>query len=120
MDDLKFFSGLAAVTIFVIGLFFYFGRKLSKSAERNAAYINLPFYVTRAGTVFFSCVVAFWVYCVAAKVLLPQSPFGKYLGTFDGVASVALASCVFVGIAWVISERLGYPFATWEKDAGSE
>lgn len=120
MDDLKFFAGLAAVTIFVIGLFVYFGRKFSKAAERNAAYIDLPLYVTRTGTVFFACVVAFWVYCAGARVLAPQSSFGEYLGTFDGAASVVLGSCVFVGIAWVISERLGYPFAKWEKDSRLE
>jgi len=116
MDELKFFSGLAAITIFVISLFVYFGRKLSKAAERNATYIDLPIYVTRAGTVFFACVVAFLVYCVAARVLAPQSSFGEYLGTFDGAASVVLGSCVFGGIAWVISEKLGYPFAKWERD----
>lgn len=60
MDELKFFAGLAAITIFVISLFVYFGRKLSKAAEKNVAYIDLPLYITRAGTVFFACVVAFW------------------------------------------------------------
>ena len=120
MDELKFFAGLGAVTIFVIGLLVYFGRKISSAAERNAENINLPFYVSRTGTVFFASVVAFWVYCVATRVLTPQSIFGKYLGTFDGVASVVLGSCVFAGVGWVISKKLGYPFAKWEKEPGSE
>jgi len=120
MDELKFFSGLAIITSIVIGLFVYFGRKFSRAAEKNAAYIDLPLYVSRTGTVFFACVAAFWVYCAAARVLTPQSSFGQFLGTFDGAASVALGSCVFVGIAWVISEKLGYPFAKWERDSDPE
>lgn len=116
MDELKFFGGLSAITAFVIGLFIFLGRKISKAAERNAAYIDLPLYVSRTGTVFFAIVVAFWVCCAAVRVLTPHSPFGEYLGTFDGVVSVALGSCVFVAVAWVISERLGYPFAKWERE----
>ena len=73
MDELKFFGGLAGVTIFVIGLLVYFGRKLSNVAERNADYIDLPLYVTRTGTTFFASVVAFWVYCVAVRILAPRS-----------------------------------------------
>lgn len=120
MDDLRFFAGLAAITIFVIGLLVYSGQKISRAAERNAAHIDLPLYVTRTGTVFFVCTAAFWVYCVGARVLAPQSSFGEYLGTFDGAASVVLGSCIFVGIAWVISGKLGYPFAKWERDQGLE
>lgn len=120
MDELKFFASLGAITVFVIGLFVYLGRRFSKAAERNAAYIDLPLYVSPAGTVFFACVVAFWVYCAAARVLTPQSTFGRYLGTFDGVASVVLGSCVFIGIAWVVSDKLGYPFAQWERDQGPD
>ena len=120
MDELKFFAGLGAIAIFVICLLIYFGRKFSNAAEKNAAYIDLPLYVSRTGTVFFASVVAFWVYCAAVRVLTPQGLFGQYLGTFEGKASVVLGSCVFVGIAWVISEKLGYPFAKWERDSSSE
>lgn len=120
MDELKFFAGLGAITIFVIGLLVYFGRKFSNAAERNAADIGLPLYVSRNGSVFFACVVAFWVSCAAARVLAPQSAFGKYVGTIDGIASVVLGSCIFVGVAWVISEKLGYPLAKWERDSGPE
>ncbi len=52
MDELKFFAGLGAITIFVIGLLVFFGRKISKAAERNATYIDLPLYVSRTGAVF--------------------------------------------------------------------
>lgn len=120
MDELKFFAGLAVITSIVIGLFVYFGRKLSRAAERNAAHIDLPLYISRSGTVFFACVVAFWVYCAGARVLTPQSTFGHFLGTFDGVASIVFGSCMFVGIAWVISEKLGYPFVKWQRDSDTE
>ena len=120
MDELKFFTGLAIITAVVIGLFVYFGRKLSRAAERNAAYLDLPLYVSRTGTVFFACVVAFWVCCVMARAFTPQSALGKFLGTLDGVASVVLGSCVFVGIAWIIAEKLGYPFAKWERESDPE
>lgn len=119
MDELKFFGGLAVITIFVIALLVYFGRKLSKAAERNAEFIDLPLYVTRSGTIFFACVVAFWVYCVAVRMLTPLSHFGEYLGTFDGIAAVIFGSMIFVAIAWVVSDKLGYPFATWDKDPDS-
>lgn len=120
MDELKFFAGLSAITTFVIGLLIYFGRKISKAAERDVAYIDLPLYVSWTGAVFFACVVAFWVCCAAARVLFPYSSLGKYLGTLDGIASVALGSCVFVGFAWVIAEKLGYPFAKWERESDLE
>ena len=116
MDELKFFSGLAVVTAFVIAVFIYFGRKLSRAAEKNAAHIDLPLYVSRTGTVLFACLVAFWVYCVSVRALTPESTFGQFLGTAEGVVSVVLGSCVFVGVAWVILEKLGYPPAKWEKD----
>jgi NADH:ubiquinone oxidoreductase subunit 3 (subunit A) len=120
MDELKFFGGLAAITTFVIALLVYFGRKLSKAAERNADFIDLPLYVTRSGTTFFACVVAFWVYCVAVRVLTPHSALGEYLGTFDGKAAVIFGSIMFVTIAWAVSDKLGCPFAKWGNDSKSD
>ena len=119
MDELKFFGGLAGITILVIALLVYFGRKLSNAAERNAEFIDLPIYVTRTGTIFFACVVAFWIYCVAARMLTPHSSLGKYLGTIDGAAAVFFGSIMFVAIAWLVSEKFGYPFAKWDKDSES-
>ena len=120
MDELKFFGGLAAITTFVIALLIYFGRKLSKAVERNAEFIDLPLYVTRSGTAFFASVVAFWVYCAAVRVRHPHSALGEYLGTFDGIAAVILGSIMFVAIAWVVSEKLGYPFAKWGNESESD
>lgn len=116
MDDLKFFGGLAAITAFVIALFVYAGRKVSKAAERNAEFIGLPLYVTRTGTIFFACVVAFWVYCVSVRMLSPGSRFGAYLGTAEGAVSILFGSITFIGVAWVIFEKLGYPMAKWHED----
>lgn len=120
MDELKFFGGLATITAFVIALLVYFGRKLSKAAERNAEHIDLPLYVTRSGTIFFASVAAFWVYFAAAWSLTPNSALGRYLGTFDGVAAVVLGSITFIAIAWVISDKLGFPFAKRDKDSESD
>lgn len=119
MDELKFFGGLAAITILVSALLVYVGRKLSKAAEQNAEFIDLPLYVTRTGTTFFACVVAFWVYCVAVRMLTPHSNLGEYLGTFDGIAAVIFGSIMFVAVAWVVSDKLGYPLAKWHQDSES-
>lgn len=119
MDELKFFGGLASITFIVIGLLVYFGRKLSNAAEQNAEFIDLPIYVTRTGTTFFACVVAFWVYCVAVRMLAPHSDLGQYLRSFDGVAAVIFGSITFVAIAWPVFDRLGYPLAKWNKDSES-
>jgi hypothetical protein len=117
MDELKFFGGLAGITILVIGILVYFGRKLSNAAERNAEFIDLPLYVTRTGTIFFACVVAFWVYCAAVRVLTPYSDLGRFLGTFDGAAAVVLGSITLVAGAWLVFDKLGYPLAKWNKDS---
>ncbi len=119
MDELKFFAGLTSITILVIGVLIYFGRKLSSAAERNARYIDLPLYVTGTGATFFACVVAFWVCCAAVRVLTPRSSFGAYLGTLDGAAAVIFGSVMFIAIAWRVSDKLGYPFAEWDKDSES-
>jgi hypothetical protein len=115
MDEVKFFGGLAVITILVIGLLVYFGRKLSKAAERNAEFIDLPLYITRTGTTFFACVVAFWVYCAAVRMLAPNSDLGRYLGTFDGAAAVIFGSITIVAVAWLIFDKIGFPLAKWTK-----
>jgi hypothetical protein len=52
-------------------------------------------------------------------MLTPHSALGEYLGTFDGIAAVIFGSIMFVAIAWVISDKLGYPFAKWHQDTES-
>ena len=117
MDELKFFAGLTAIVLVVIGLLIYFGRKLSKAAERHASGIDLPLYITPSGTVFFACVTAFFVYCAATRVLAPASSFGEFLNTLDGVASVLMGSILIIAAAGLILEKLGYPIWKWHNDS---
>jgi hypothetical protein len=117
MDELKFFAGLGAITLVVIGLFIYIGRKLSQAAERHASEIDLPLYITPTGTVFFAFVAAFLVYCAVIRVLAPASSFGEFLNTLDGVASVFTGSILTIVVAGLILEKLGYPIWKWNKDS---
>ena len=119
MDELKFFAGLAGITLFVIGVLVYVGQKLSRAAERNAEFIGLPLYVSRTGATVFAFIVAFWVYCVAVRRLEPGSDFGRYLATSEGMAAVIFGCITVVAIAWPIFDKLGYPLATWSRDAES-
>jgi len=115
MDELKFFAGLTVITFVVIGLFTYFGRKLSKAAERHASEIDLPLYVTPTGTALFACIVAFWVICVTTRALKPESSFGSFLNGPEGVLAVISGSIIFAGIAAVILTQFGYPIANKKK-----
>jgi len=113
MDELKFFLGLGAITLAVIGLVVYFGLKLNGAVEANAPKINLPLKVTLTGTALWASVVAFWVICAAARELRPASVLGDFLRTTDGIASVFAGSIIFAVVAGVILEKLGYPIAKW-------
>ena len=109
MDDLKFFLGLSAITLVVIGLVIYFGLKLNKAVDRHAANIDFPWHITLTGTALWACVVGFWVICAVARELRPESLLGEFLSTTDGVASIFAGSIFFAVTAGVILERLGYP-----------
>jgi hypothetical protein len=117
MDGLKFFAGLGAIALVVIGLFIYIGRKLSHAAERHASEIGFPLYITPTGTVFFAFVTAFLVSCAAIRALAPASSFGEFLNTLDGVASVLTGSMLIIAVAGLILEKLGYPLWKWNKDS---
>ena len=111
MDELKFFLGLSVITLMVIGLFIYFGMKLNSAVNTNAPELNFALKVTMTGTVLWGCVVGFWVACATARELRPDSSFGDFLNTTDGLASVFVGSIVFAVIAGVVLEKLGYPIA---------
>jgi hypothetical protein len=111
IDELKFFLGLGAITLAVIGLLIYFGLKLNKAVETQAPKINFPLKVTMTGTALWACVVGFWVICAVARELKPADFLGGFLHTTDGIASVFLGSIVFATIAGVVLEKLGYPIA---------
>lgn len=42
IDELKFFLGLGAITLVVVGVVIYFGLKLNKAVEAQAPKINFP------------------------------------------------------------------------------
>ncbi len=109
MDDLKFFLGLGAITLVVIGLVIYFGLKLNKAVDRHSADIDFPWHITLTGTTLWACVVGFWVVCAVARELRPESLLGDFLGTTDGVASIFVGSILFAVTAGVILNRIGYP-----------
>ena len=111
-DDLKFFAGLSVITLMVIGLLVYLGLKLNKAVGKHAADINFPLNITMTGNVLSACLVASWVYCAAIRVLKPESSFGAFLNTPDGIATVAIGSTGVFAIASAILERFGYPFFT--------
>ena len=109
--DWGFEVGLIAITLIVIGLLIFFGLKLNKAVMKRAPEIALPLNITLAGTLLLACVVAFWVICLVAGKLRPESSLGAFVGTADGVASVLVGSIVFAMVARVILEKLGYPIA---------
>ena len=56
MDELKFFAGLTAITLTVIGLFIYFGLKLNKAVGKHAPEINFPLNITWSGNILFAAI----------------------------------------------------------------
>lgn len=111
MDELKFFAGLTAITLTVIALLVYLGLKLNRAVDNHASDLNFPLNITLSGNALFACVVAFWIYCAAIRALRPDSSFGSFLNTPDGVAAAFVGSIFFVAIAAAILERFGYPIA---------
>lgn len=117
MDELKFFLGLSAVTIVVIGLVIYVGQKLNKAVNKHSTDTSFPMHVTLAGTALWACVVGFWVICAVARELRSESLLGEFLHTTDGVVSAFVGSILFAAIAGAILERLGYPVADRGDDS---
>ena len=109
MDELKFFLGLSAVTIVVIGLVIYAGLKLNKAVNKHSTEISFPMHITLAGTALWACVVGFWVICAVARELRQESRLGEFLNTTDGVVSAFVGSFLVAVIVGAIFERLGYP-----------
>ncbi len=102
---------MGAITLAVVGLIIYFGLMLNKAVERHAPEINFPLNIMPSGNILSACIVAFWIYCAATRVLKPESSLGAFLNTADGVASVFVGSIFFAAIAGAILEKLGYPVA---------
>jgi heme/copper-type cytochrome/quinol oxidase subunit 2 len=111
MDELKFFAGLTVITLVVIGLLIYFGLKLNKAVSKHTPEINFPLNITWTGNILYACVVTFWICCVAIRALRPESSFGAFLNSPDGVAAAIIGSLFFAAIAGAVLERIGYPIA---------
>lgn len=111
IDELKFFFGLGAVTLVVVGVVICFGLKLNKTVETQASRIKFPLKVTLTGSALWACLVGFWVVCAVARELRPASFLGEFLHTIDGIASVVAGSILLAVIAGLVLEKLGYPIA---------
>lgn len=111
MDELKFFAGLSAITLIVIGLVIYIGLKLNNTVLKRAPEIALPLNITLTGTALWASVVGFWLVCLVAGKLRPATLLGAFVGTADGMAAVFIGSIFFAMIAGAILEKLGYPIA---------
>ena len=112
----EFLFGLSAITLAVIGLLIYLGRKLSGAAERHAAEIDLPLYVTPVGTALSACLVAFWLACATIRALRPESVIGDFLKGPEGLVAVLTGSVFATAIAAAILQSLGYPIARKTRD----
>ena len=109
--DWEFILGLGAITLFVVGLFIYFGQKISRAVAKHAPESELAVEITATGTVLSALMVGFWVLCLAARALAPQSSLGAFVGKAEGMAAGFVASLMFFPIAAVILQKLGYPIA---------
>jgi len=111
MDELKFFAGLTAITLLVIGLLIYLGLKLNGAVGKHASDINFPLSITLSGNILFACIVTFWICCAAVRALRPESSFGAFLNTANGVAAALIGSIFLAASAGAILEKFGYPIA---------
>ncbi len=109
--ELGFILGLIAITLVVVALVIYFGRKLSRHVQTHSPDSDLTVHVTPSGNVLFACLVGFWILCAISRNLAPASNLGALLSTTDGIAAVAIASIFFGAVAAAILEKLGYPIA---------
>jgi len=112
----QFLAGLGAMTSLVIGLVIYVGLKLNKAVLKHAPEIALPLNITYTGTALFALLVGFWVLCLVAAKLRPETWFGSFVGTTDGVGIVIVGSSFFAGVAAVVLEKLGWPIASRGED----
>jgi len=107
-----FVLGLSGVTLLAIGLVIYFGLKLNKAVLKRAPEMAMPLYITPVGTGLWACVVGFWLICLVAVKLRPDTALGQFAGSFDGAGLVFIGSMLVAAISGAILEKIGYPIAT--------
>ena len=105
----KAILSLALVTLPVIGLAIYLGWKTNKRVQKQAPESRLALHLSLTGTALMAFVVGFWLVSLVAGKLRPDTPFGAFVGTTDGIATVLVGSFFFAIVAAVFLERLGYP-----------
>ena len=113
----QFLAGLGAITSVVIALVIFLGLRLNKAVLKRAPEIALPIYINRSGTVLFALIVSFWLVCLVAAKLRPETSLGAFLGTADGVGVVVVGSLFFAGVAGAVLEKLGWPIASRGEDS---
>lgn len=110
--ELASFLSLAMVTLIVIGVIVFLGLKINQAVLQHAPGSDYSLHITFAGTVVGAGMVAFWIICVIAAKLRSESPFGSFVGSPEGMATVFFGSIFVAVVAGIILEKCGYPLAT--------
>ncbi len=110
--ELESLISLGVVTLSAIGLVIFLGLKLNKAFTKRAPETLLKTKLTLVGTAVLACLVSFWLVCLIAGTLRPESSLGAFVGTTIDAAAVIVASIFFTGIVGEVLERIGYPMVT--------
>ena len=112
--DWQFVVGLAVPTLLVIGLLIYAGVRWSRFVQKESPHSHLALRITMTGTVVAAFMVGFWVLCIAARQLAPESALGRFMQSPDGFIVVIAFSVFAVPLIAVVLKSFGYPIAEWE------
>ena len=113
--DWGFVLGLGVIFVLLITPLIYLGRKLSKSVKKQSPESDVAMNITPTGNALTACLVGSWGACIIAFKLAPNSKFGVFLSTAEGVAAAIVGSILFYAIAAEIAKRFGYPVAEMGK-----
>lgn len=107
--DWSFVLGLGVIFLVLVIPLIYFGRRLSTSVKKQSPESEFVVSVTPVGNALAACLVGFWGACVIAFKLAPNSAFGTFLASVEGVVTAALGSMILYVFATVLLKKLGYP-----------
>lgn len=107
--DWGFVLGLGVIFLVLIIPLIYFGRRLSNSVKKQSPESEFVVSVTPVGNALAACLVGFWGACVIAYKLAPNSAFGAFLSSVEGIAAAALGSMILYVFATVLLKKLGFP-----------
>ena len=111
--DWRFVVGLVIPTLAMIGLLIYLGVRWSCFVQQQAPDSHLALRVTMTGTIVSALFVAFWVLCLAARELAPESSLGRFVQNPEGLLIVFAFSFFSLPLLAVLLQSLGYPVARW-------